>query len=139
MALRKVWYAELCEFYDKSEFPRVKEDCTSSLRKNFIYKFKVIEVLGFKYKESNDEHKFLLEWGDIVAEQLKFLQTVHNIRVFGDIWSVFYLDKTWVNQNHTVKYIWQDSTKNGRHGVHAAKEMRHMSQRITTYRVHTCE
>jgi hypothetical protein len=24
-------------------------------------------------------------------------------------WLVFYLDETWVNEDHMVKYVWQDS------------------------------
>lgn len=26
---------------------------------------------------------------------------------------IFYLDETWLNQNHTRSYIWQDSNNNG--------------------------
>jgi hypothetical protein len=48
-----------------------------------------------------------------VAAQLAFLHTMHQIREDGDKRPVFYLDKTWVNQNYTLKYIWQDSTSNG--------------------------
>jgi transposase len=46
---------------------------------------------------------------------------MHQIRVSGDKRPVFYLDKTWVNQYHTLKYIWQDSTSNGRLKVPVGK------------------
>ena len=43
-----------------------------------------------------------------MAARLKFLRTMHQIRISGDMRPIFYLDKTWVNQNHTLKSIWQD-------------------------------
>jgi hypothetical protein len=52
-----------------------------------------------------------MEQGDMA--RLKFLQIIHHLREFGDSQPVFYLDETWVNQNHTVKYILQKSTRNG--------------------------
>jgi hypothetical protein len=54
-----------------------------------------------------------MEQGDIVAARLKILWTVHHFKEFGDCQLVFYLNETLVNQNHTVKYIWQNSTRNG--------------------------
>jgi hypothetical protein len=30
-----------------------------------------------------------------------------------DAWLIFYLDKMWVNQYHSLKYIWQDSNISG--------------------------
>jgi hypothetical protein len=42
-----------------------------------------------------------VERGDIVAVRIKFLRTVHNLRITGDERLVFHLDETWVNQNHS--------------------------------------
>jgi hypothetical protein len=54
-----------------------------------------------------------MEKRDIVAARLTFLRTMYQIKVSGDKRPVFYLDETWVNQNHTLKYTWQDATSNG--------------------------
>jgi hypothetical protein len=53
-----------------------------------------------------------MERSDIVAAHLVFLCTVHQIRVLGDKPLVSYLDKTWINQNHIVKFIWQEFASN---------------------------
>jgi hypothetical protein len=74
---------------------------------------RILKRLGFRYKKTNDRRKFLMERSDIVAARLTFLRTMHQIRVSGDKRPVFYSDETWVNQNHTLKHIWQDSTSNG--------------------------
>jgi hypothetical protein len=53
-----------------------------------------------------------MERSDIVAAHLVFLSTVHQIRVLGDKHLVSYLDKTCINQNHIVKFIWQEFASN---------------------------
>jgi hypothetical protein len=35
-----------------------------------------------------------MEIGDIVAAQIKFLRTVHNLRITGDERNIFFLDET---------------------------------------------
>jgi hypothetical protein len=35
---------------------------------------------------------------------------MHNLNISGDNSPFFYLYKTWVNQNHSKKNIWQDLT-----------------------------
>jgi hypothetical protein len=50
--------------------------------------------------------------GDIVTGH-KFLQTLHNLKISADECSIFYLDETWVNQNCSRKYIWQDKSRKG--------------------------
>jgi len=54
-----------------------------------------------------------MERSDIVAQRLKFLRTMHELRTSGDSRPIYYLDETWVNQNHSIKNIWQDSQNNG--------------------------
>lgn len=49
-----------------------------------------------------------MERNDIVAMRVKCLRTIVNLRQNNDTWPVIYLDETWVNQNHTRGYIWQN-------------------------------
>lgn len=106
------------EMYDRGEYPTIKklvyimsekieyEGSTTSMGL-------ILKNLGFKYKRTNDGRKFLLERGDIVGSRIRFLRTMHDLRASGDTRPIFYLDETWVNQNHSRKDIWQDSTGKG--------------------------
>lgn len=49
-----------------------------------------------------------MERNDIVACRVKFLRKMYELRQNNDTRPVVYLDKTWVNQNHTQGYIWQN-------------------------------
>lgn len=106
------------DLYDKGEFPTAKK-LVSLMREKIEYKgsvssmYVILKSLGFRYRRTNDGRKFLLERSDIVATRLKFLRKVHNIRSSGDSRPIFYLDETWVNQNHSRKDIWQDSFGRG--------------------------
>jgi hypothetical protein len=76
--------------------------------------YSIINVQRFEkhwvlYRKNNDGRKFLMEREDIVAARIKFLRTVYNLIITGDERPLFYLDETWVKQNHSKKYIWQDS------------------------------
>ena len=117
------------EMYDNGEYPTVKklvgkmkqkinfDGCNSSMRK-------ILKDIGFKYKKTNDGRRFLMERADIVAERIKFLRKIHSLRTSGDDRPIFYLDETWVNQNHSKKDIWQDSTGRGGLGVPVGKGSR---------------
>jgi hypothetical protein len=74
---------------------------------------RILMRLGFRHKKINGGRKFLMDRNDIIAARLTFLRTMLQVRVSGDTRPVFYLDETWVNQNHTLKYTWQDSTSTG--------------------------
>lgn len=106
------------DMYDHGEFPTIKK-LTLALKSKISYQgsdsstYRILRNLGFKYRKSNDGRQFLMERGDIVAARIKFLRTMHRIRTSGDTRPIFYLDETWVNQNHSLKYIWQDTGKNG--------------------------
>jgi hypothetical protein len=63
--------------------------------------YKILKSVGFKYGKINYGRKFIMERGDIVAAPIKFLRTVHSLRISGDERPVFYLDETWVNQNRS--------------------------------------
>jgi hypothetical protein len=52
-----------------------------------------------------------MERRDIVVTRMEFLRTMHNIRSLGDTRHIIYLDETWLNQNHSLKYICQDSNR----------------------------
>lgn len=53
-----------------------------------------------------------MERNDIAASRARFLRKMHTLRTT-DSRPVIYLDETWITQNHTKSYIWQDSLKNG--------------------------
>jgi hypothetical protein len=103
-------------FYDGEEFPAEKK-LALELRDKINYRgsvssvYKILKSIGFKYRKISDGRKFLVERGDIVAARIKFLWTVHNLRITGDERPEFYFDETWVEQNHSKKYIWQDSSR----------------------------
>jgi hypothetical protein len=42
--------------------------------------FKSLKSTVFKYRKSNNTHKFLME-GEIVAAEMKFLRTLHSLRI----------------------------------------------------------
>lgn len=100
------------EFYDRGEYPTCKKlcdilrekinftGCQSSLRK-------ILKSIGFKYKKCNDGRHFLLERKDITAARATFLRKMHNVRKEDIRRPIIYLDETWVNQNHSKKFIWQ--------------------------------
>jgi transposase len=106
------------EFYDRKEYPTCNNlkncliekinfsGCTKSL-------WKILKTLGFQFKKCNDGRKFLMERNDIVASRMIFLRKMHNMRKESYPRPVIYLDETWINQNHSRQYIWQDSTSQG--------------------------
>lgn len=106
------------QFYDKGEFPTA-EKVQMELQEKIGYSGSVWSVrrllheLGFKYKKANDGRKFLLERNDIAAARARFLRKIHTLQQQPIQNERIYLDETWVNQNHTKKYIWQRSDKSG--------------------------
>lgn len=106
------------EFYDQGEFPTTKK-VHKKLQEKINYEGSVSSVLriihnkGFSYKKCNDGRKFLMERGDIVVKRLEFLRKINAIRDQTPDKPIFYLDETWINQNHTRAYIWHDSHGNG--------------------------
>jgi transposase len=70
--------------------------------------WRILKSINFKYKKCNDGRRFLMERNDIVAMRVKFLRTIVNLRKNNDTRPVIYLDETWVNQNYTKGYIWQN-------------------------------
>ncbi|CAH1726144.1 unnamed protein product [Aphis gossypii] len=101
------------EFYDNREYP-TSTKLLSKYHEKTNYKgsktsmWRIFKSLHFKYKKCNDGRKFLMERNDIVAMRVKFLRTMCNLRHNNDTHPVVYLDETWVNQNHTRGYIWQN-------------------------------
>lgn len=101
------------EFYDNREYPTTIK-LLSKYQEKTEYKgsktsmWQILKSLHFKYKKCNDGRKFLMERNDIVAMRVKFLRTMCNLRQNKDTRPVVYLDETWINQNHTRGYIWQN-------------------------------
>lgn len=104
-------------FYDKGEFPTA-EKVKLQLQEKIDFEGsersvrRLFKSLGFKFKKCNDGRKFLMERNDIAAARARFLRKMHFLRK-DDSRPVVYLDETWISQNHTKKYIWQDSMNNG--------------------------
>lgn len=106
------------EFYDRGEYPTLKK-LRDILKEKINYKggitslHKILRKLDFRYRKCNDGRRFLMERKDIVTARVAFLRKMHDIRNENNPRPIIYLDETWVNQNHSRKFIWQDSTKNG--------------------------
>lgn len=104
------------EFYEKGEYPTSRL-ILNSIQQKFDYKGSLASVkrlltkLKFTYKKCNDGRKFLMERNDIVALRCKFLRTMCTLRKNNDSRPVIYLDETWVNQNHSKTYIWQNENE----------------------------
>ena len=106
------------EFYDRGEYPTIASLRVSLSEKiNFTGCAKslwvILKNLGFSYKKTIDGRKFLMERNDIIASRMEFLRKMHNVRNESLSRPVIYLDETWVNANHSPKYIWQSSTNQG--------------------------
>jgi hypothetical protein len=56
--------------------------------------------------------RFLMEQIDITAARAVFLCKMHKIRESGRA-CIYYLDETWVNQNHTKKRCWKMCDSSG--------------------------
>ena len=101
-------------FYDKGEFPTTSKILVAMQEKiNYpgskTSVRRILHNLNFKYRKCNDGRRFLMERNDIVACRVKFLRKIYELRQNNDTRPVVYLDETWVNQNHTQGYIWQNS------------------------------
>ena len=77
------------EMYDNGEYPTLKSFVRLMREK-------------IKYRRSITSMRFILQSLDF---RLKFLRTLHNLRASGDSPPIFYLDETWVNQDHARKNI----------------------------------
>lgn len=106
------------EFYDRGEYPtclKLKEILEQKIGFSGCIKSLsvILKNLGFKYKRCNDGRRFLMERSDIVAARITFLRKMHKIRNESPGRPIIYLDETWINQNHSRNYIWQDSKSSG--------------------------
>lgn len=54
-----------------------------------------------------------MEKSAIVVKRLAFLRKMNDFREKTPDKPIFYLDETWLNQNHTRSHIWQDSHSDG--------------------------
>ena len=102
------------EFYDNGMYPtREKVMEAINFRGSKTSMSKILRSLGYQYKRSNDGRRFLMERNDIIASRISFLRKMHSIRNELSRRPIIYIDETWVNQNHSRKYIWQDSMSSG--------------------------
>lgn len=104
-------------YYQRGEFPtlrKIKADLMEKINYSgsLVSVLRLLKSLGFRYRKCNDGRKFLMERQDIAASRAIFLRKMHDERLHGTR-PIVYLDETWVCQNHTKQYIWQDSKNNG--------------------------
>jgi transposase len=106
------------EFYDRKEFVTC-EKMRSVLKDKIGFAggktstWKVLKKAGFSFRKCNDGRRFLMERDDIVMARLEFLRRIHEVKNEPIQRPIVYLDETWVNQNHSKKYIWQDEACKG--------------------------
>jgi hypothetical protein len=74
-----------------------------------VFILRILRKMGFRYRRCNDRRKFLTERMGIEITQTEFLGTMQNIHSSGDTHPTFQLHETWVNHNHSLKYMGQDS------------------------------
>ncbi|VVC44547.1 Hypothetical protein CINCED_3A004630 [Cinara cedri] len=93
-------------FYDNGQYP-TSEKILGALHEKINYSDSqwsvrhILRNLNFKYKKCNDGRKFLMERNDIICFRVKFLRKMNEFRRNNDTRPIFYLNETWVNQNHT--------------------------------------
>ena len=73
---------------------------------------RILKNMGFCFKKCSDGRKFLMERIDIVAARIAFLRKIHKIREAGKSF-IFYLDETYIHQNHSRSACWQMSDGSG--------------------------
>lgn len=106
------------EFYDRGEFVSC-DKIRTVLRDKIGFvggktsTWKVLKKAGFNFKKCNDGRRFLMERDDIVTARLEFLRKIHQVKNEPQQRPIIYLDETWVNQNHSKKFIWQDDSQKG--------------------------
>lgn len=102
-------------FYANGEYPSVQKVLDAAQEKipNFKCSLasmgRIMRCLGYRYKKTMDNRRVLLERGDIVCARLDFLRKMDQLRASDDKRPRFYLDETWVNQNHSRKRTWLDN------------------------------
>ena len=73
--------------------------------------WKILKEIGFRYRASEENRKFVYERTDIVAQRHKYLRMIRKYRALG--YDVVYVDETWLNQNHTKSHRWTDDNRCG--------------------------
>lgn len=111
------------DFYARKEYPtistvQVKEECT--FPGGMFCLWKVLHKMGFNYKKK-DGKQFIYERGDILEQRHTYLQKILKRR--GNR-TLTYMDETWVNAQHTNRYIWIDSDGKGGWKVPSGKGQR---------------
>lgn len=102
----------ISSFYDSGEYPtrkKILEKMQEQLpefkcaRSSFS---KILKNIGYKYKKNLDGRKYLMERIDIVCAKMDFLRKLDTLKKTNDRRPRFYVDETWVNQNHSRKRMW---------------------------------
>lgn len=108
---------KIFDMYNNGQFPTA-EKLVLEMKNSIGFQggcwsmLKILKSMGFKHRKSNDGRRFLLERSDIVAARMRFLREMHEIRQAGSS-QIYYLDETWVNQNHSRSRCWKMSDGSG--------------------------
>ena len=66
---------------------------------------RILKEMGFVWRKSTDNRKFLMERSDIVAQRINFLRQMKKYREEGR--EIVYTDESYVNAGHAVTRCWQ--------------------------------
>lgn len=109
----------VASFYENGEYPSVakilekfREQLPDFKCGNTSMRILLKEV-GFQYKKNSEGRKYLMERTDIVCARMDFLRKLDLLRRTNDQRPRFYLDETWINQNHARKRMWLGSNDEG--------------------------
>lgn len=106
------------EYYDEGVYPTAKK-VQERLIEKINYEGSVGSVtrlfhnLGFRFQKCIGGRRFLTERGDIAVKRLRFLRKINDVREKTPDKPIFYLDETWLDQNHTSSHVWQYSNNDG--------------------------
>lgn len=98
-------------FYIKNEVPTLNKVLEEIRKDEDLPKFgrttlwKVLRQLNFRFLKRN-RNSILLDRNDIIAWRRDYLTKIKEYRATAK--QIYYLDETWLNEDHTVGKVWQD-------------------------------
>ncbi|XP_068219992.1 uncharacterized protein [Palaemon carinicauda] len=103
---------EILSFYERGELPtisslleRIKEPPVN-FRGSRSSLYKLVRIMGFRFRKVMSGRKFLMERSDIVNGRNKYLREIKIYRESLNPRPEVYLDETWVNQNLSIERCW---------------------------------
>jgi len=71
----------------------------------------VLRKMGFRWKKTSDNRKFIMERHDIRSLRVKYLRAIRAYRE--EVRPIVYVDETYVHSSHTTSYAWDDGSGAG--------------------------